>query len=147
MFVGTVFVCGCHFCLWVSFLFAGGHLGSWAVVFICVHGPSPLFVGRHLCPWAFALVHGHLCSLVSDHLRSWVVMPFVWCRGGHSCSFVGGHHRGQSCHWWGAVVGSWWGVVASCWCVVVVGPRGRLWWSSHVVASLLWLRRGSRWCM
>ena len=131
-----------------SFSFAGGHLGSWAVVFARVRGPSPSFVGGHLCPWAVAFVHGGSCSLVGDRLRSWAVMPFVWCCGGRSCSFVGGRHRGWSCRWWGAVVGSWWGVVvgnwwgvvASRWCVVVVGPHGRSWWSSRVVASLLWLR-------
>ena len=88
-----------------------------------VRGPSPSFVGGHLCLWAVAFVHGGSCSLVGDRLHSWAVMPFVWC------------------------VGNWWGVVASRWCVVVVGPRGRSWWSSRVVASLLWLRRGSRWCV
>ena len=106
-----------------SFSFAGGRLGSWAVVFARVRGPSPSFVGGQLCPWAVAFVHGGSCSLVGDRLHSWAVMPFVWC------------------------VGNWWGVVASRWCVVVVGPRGRSWWSSRVVASLLWLRRGSRWCV
>ena len=129
------------------FSFVGGRLGSWAVVFVRVCGPSPSFVGGHLCPWAFTFIHGHLCSLVGDRLRPWAVMPFVWCRGGCSCSCVGGYHRGRLCCWWGTVVGSWWGVVASRWCVVVVGPRGCLWWPSRVVGSLLWLRRGSRWCV
>ena len=115
----------CRFRSCASFSFAGGRLGSWAVVFAHVRGPSPSLVGGHLCSWAVTFVHGGSCSLVGDHLRSWAVMPFVWCRG----------------------VGNWWGVVASHWCVVVVGPRGRSWWASHVVASLLWLRRGSRWCV
>ena len=127
-FAGIVFVRG------GSFSFVEGRLHSWAVIFICVRGPSPSFVGRHRCPWAVAFVHGHSCLLVGDRLRSWAVMAFVWCGGGCSCSFVGGRHRGRSCHWWGAVVGSWWGVmvgnwwgvVASHWCVVVVGPHGRL---------------------
>ena len=74
------------------FSFACSHLCSWVVVFIRVCAPSPLFVGRHLCLWVFAFVHGCSCSLVGDHLCLWVVMPFVWCCGGHSCSFVGGHH-------------------------------------------------------
>ena len=117
------------------FSFAGGRLRSWVVVFVRVRGPSPLFVGRHHCPWAVAFVHGRSCSLVGDRLRSWAVMRFVWCCGRRSCSFVGGHHRGQLCCWWGAVVGSWWGVVVgnwwgvvvSRWCVVVVvGPCGHL---------------------
>ena len=161
-----------------SFLCAGGRLRSRVpfsfACIIFVRGGSPWFVGLHLGSWAgifgavfihvhhfhsqgVALVRGRSSSLVlvGDRLRSWAVMPFVWCHGGHSCSFVGGRHRGRSCRWWGAVVGSWWGVVvgnwwgvvASHWCVVVVGPRGRSWWSSHVVVSLLWLHRGSRWCV
>ena len=158
------------FCSRASFLFVG-------VVFI--RGGSPWFVGSrlHSCSWAFTFIHGRASSSVGSHLRSWAFVFVggrppsfvgghaicVWCRGGCSCSFVGGCHHGRSCHWWGAVVGSWWGVVvgnwwgvvlgnwwgvvASRWCVVVVGPRGRSWWSSHVVASLLWLHRGSIWCV
>ena len=37
-----------------SFSFVGGCLGSWAVVFIHVCGPSPSFMGGHLCLWAVA---------------------------------------------------------------------------------------------
>ena len=152
-----------------SFSCAGSHLHSRApfsfagVVFI--RGGSPWFMGSRprSCSWAFTFVHGWASMSMGSRLRSWAfvfvgrrpVMPFVWCCGGCSCSFVGGRHRGRSCRWWGAVVGSWWGVVvgnwwgvvASCWCVVVVGPHGCSWWSSRVVVSLLWLRQGSRWCM
>ena len=163
-FAGAVFVRGRRFRSWASFSFAGG---------------SPWFMGGRLrsCSWAFPFVRGRASSSEGGRLHSWAFVFVggrppsfvgghaicVWCRGGRSCSFVGGRHCGRSCRWWGTVVGSWWGVVvgnwwgvvvgnwwgvvASRWCVVVVGPRGRLWWYSRVVASLLWLRRGSIWCV
>ena len=124
---------GGHLCLQALFSFVG-------IVFI--HGRSPSLVGGrlHLHWWVFAFVRGWLCRWCGCA----ICMVSWWAFG----LFVGHHHHGRSCRWWGAVlgcwwgvvvagswcvvVGSWWGVVAGHWCVVVAGPHGHSWWSSHV---------------
>ena len=135
------------FVRWGSPWFVGLHLGSWAGIFgaVFVHvrrfhsrgvalvrgrSSSLVFVGLYLHSWAGISVRGRSPSFMGVRVRWWAT-AFVRGRSCHSCGVVG----------WG-IGGVWWPAVG----VVVVGPRGRSWWSSRVVASLLWLRRGSRWC-
>ena len=122
-FPGAVFICGHHFHLW-GVTFIRGQLSSF------------VFMGVHLHSWVFTFIHGHSCSLVGDHLHLWVVMPFVWCRGGCSCLFVGSCHRGWlhlfmggcaigGVQWWG-VGGVWWPAVGVWWWWVLVAICGGL---------------------